>query len=288
VVRFAALSFFAVVDLWQSARICEYNRHAVLRVETADVQARVLAPRILFIAGVTMPSNQQAELNKFDAMAAEWWDPKGDMRPLHDINPLRTDYIDRAAGLKGKQVLDVGCGAGLLSEAMAQRGAKVTGIDLAGGTIEAARRHAEQSDLAIDYRVISSRDLVDAMANTFDIVVGYEMLEHVDEPAHVVGDCAALAAPGGHIFFSTINRNPLAWALAIGGAEYVLGLLPRGTHEYSKLIKPAELSRFCRAAGLHVADVTGMRYNPLTHNASMGHRPDVNYFVHARKPGGAE
>lgn len=235
-----------------------------------------------------MPSNQQAELNKFDAMAAEWWDPKGDMRALHDINPLRTDYIDRKAGLKGKRVLDVGCGAGVLSEAMAQRGAKVTGIDLAPETIEVARHHAEQSGVKVDYRVVSSRDLVDEMAGAFDIVVGYEMLEHVDEPAHVVGDCAALTAAGGHLFFSTINRNPFAWALAIGGAEYVLGLLPRGTHEYAKLVKPAELSSYCRRAGLHVADVTGMRYNPLTHNASLGHRPDVNYFVHARKTGDDE
>lgn len=235
-----------------------------------------------------MPSNQQAELNKFDAMAAQWWDPSGAMRPLHDINPLRTDYIERRAGLKGKRVLDVGCGAGLLSEAMAGRGAQVTGIDLAGETIEAARHHAQQSGLTIDYRVISSRELVDEMAGAFDIVVGYEMLEHVDEPAHVVGDCTALVAAGGDLFFSTINRSPMAWALAIGGAEYVLGLLPRGTHEYAKLIKPAELSAFCRHAGLHVADVTGMRYNPLTHAASLDHRPDVNYFLHARKPETAE
>ncbi|WP_423823828.1 bifunctional 2-polyprenyl-6-hydroxyphenol methylase/3-demethylubiquinol 3-O-methyltransferase UbiG [Salinisphaera sp. SPP-AMP-43] len=229
-----------------------------------------------------MPSNQQAELNKFAAMAANWWDPDGDMRPLHDINPLRTDYLERrAGGLKGKRVLDIGCGAGLLSEAMAARGAQVTGIDLASETVKAAQQHAQQSGLEIDYQVASSRDLADDMAGGFDIVVAYEMLEHVDEPAHVVGDCALLAAPGGDVFFSTINRSPMAWGLAIGGAEYLLGLLPRGTHEYAKLIKPAELSSYCRQAGLDVADLTGMRYNPITRNASLGHRPDVNYFLHA-------
>ena len=231
-----------------------------------------------------MPSNQQSELNKFDAMAADWWDPEGEMKPLHDINPLRTDYIERKAGLKGLNVLDIGCGAGLLAEAMAQRGAHVTGIDLAGDTIEAAKRHAEQSGLDIDYRVVASRDLAADMAGAFDIVVAYEMLEHVDEPAHTVEDSARLTAPGGDLFFSTINRNPLSWAVAIGGGEYVLGLLPRGTHEYAKLIKPAELSGWCRNAGLHVADLTGMFYNPLLRKATLGHRPDVNYFIHATKP----
>lgn len=233
-----------------------------------------------------MPSNQQAELDKFDAMAADWWDPSGHMRPLHDINPLRTAYIEhRAGGLAGKRVLDVGCGAGLLAEAMAARGARVTGIDLAQQAVEAARRHAEQSRLDIDYRVVSSRDLAAELAGAFDIVVAYEMLEHVDEPAYVVDDCARLTAAGGHTFFSTINRTPKAWALAIGGAEYVLGLLPRGTHEYAKLIRPAELSAYCRHADLDVVDISGMRYNPLTRHAALGARPDVNYFVHARRNG---
>lgn len=232
-----------------------------------------------------MPSNQQSELDKFDAMAANWWDPDGEMKALHDINPLRTDYIEQRAGLKGLKVLDVGCGAGVLAEAMAQRGAHVTGIDLATDTIEAAKRHAEQAGLDIDYRVISSRELAAEQAGAFDIVVAYEMLEHVDEPAHTVDDCARLTAAGGDLFFSTINRNPISWAAAIGAGEYILGLLPRGTHEYAKLIKPAELSAWCRASSLHVADLTGMFYNPLLRKATLGHRPDVNYFIHATKPG---
>ena len=231
-----------------------------------------------------MPSNQQSELDKFDAMAANWWDPDGEMKALHDINPLRTDYIEQRAGLKGLKVLDVGCGAGVLAEAMAQRGAHVTGIDLATDTIEAAKRHAEQAGLAIDYRVVSSRKLAAEQAGAFDIVVAYEMLEHVDEPAHTVDDCARLTAAGGDLFFSPINRHPISWAAAIGAGEYILGLLPRGTHKYAKLIKPAELSAWCRASGLHVADLTGMFYNPLLRKATLGHRPDVNYFIHATKP----
>ena len=207
------------------------------------------------------------------------------MKALHDINPLRTDYIEQRAGLKGLKVLDVGCGAGVLAEAMAQRGAHVTGIDLATDTIEAAKRHAEQAGLDIDYRVISSRELAAEQAGAFDIVVAYEMLEHVDEPAHTVDDCARLTAAGGDLFFSTINRNPISWAAAIGAGEYILRLLPRGTHEYAKLIKPAELSAWCRASSLHVADLTGMFYNPILRRATLGHRPDVNYFIHATKPG---
>lgn len=235
-----------------------------------------------------MPSDQKAELAKFDAMAVDWWDPNGSMRPLHDINGLRTAYIERRAnGLKGKRVLDVGCGAGLLAEAMAERGANVTGIDLAEQAIGAAQGHAKQSGLAIDYRVISTRDLAAEAPGTFDIVVGYEMLEHVSEPAYVVEDCALLTVPSGDVLFSTINRTPMAAALAIGGAEYILGMLPRGTHEYAKFIKPSELSTHCRHAGLEVLDVTGMRYNPLTRGASLGHRPDVNYFLHARRTGDA-
>ncbi|MES1946467.1 3-demethylubiquinone-9 3-methyltransferase [Salinisphaera sp. C84B14] len=231
-----------------------------------------------------MTSDQNAELAKFGRMAEHWWDPAGEMRPLHDINPLRTDFIDRRAPLAGKRVLDVGCGAGILSEALARRGAQVTGLDLAPELIEAAKAHAEQSDLDIDYRCVSSRDLMRELPGAFDIVVCYEMLEHVDTPAYVVDDCAMLTAPGGHLFFSTINRSAKAWLLAIGGAEYVLGLLPRGTHEYSKLIRPSELGAWCRRAHLEVAEIAGMHYNPFPRRAALTQRPDVNYFLHARKP----
>lgn len=230
-------------------------------------------------------TDQNAEINKFSRLAERWWDPAGEMRPLHDINDLRTDYIDRRAPLSGQRVLDVGCGAGLLSEAMARRGAAVTGLDLSAELIDAARAHAAQSGLSIDYRHVATRDLAGEMAGAFDIVVCYEMLEHVDTPAYVVDDCARLCAPDGELFFSTINRSPKSWLLAIGGAEYVLGLLPRGTHEYAKLIRPAELARWCRQAALDVAEITGLHYNPLTRSASLGGAPDVNYFLHAHRSG---
>lgn len=235
-----------------------------------------------------MSTHQQAELDKFAAMAADWWNPNGPMRPLHDINPLRTHYIDQQAqGLKGKRVLDIGCGAGLLAEALAARGAHVTGIDLAGQTLEAARQHARQSGLDIDYRQISSSDMAAETGGGFDIVVAYEMLEHVDEPAYIVSDSAKLVAPGGDVFFSTINRNPLAGALAIGGAEYILELMPRGTHAYHKLIRPAELATYCRQAqpALTLRDISGMQYNPWTRSATLGHPPRINYFVHAVRSG---
>lgn len=234
-----------------------------------------------------MTSDQNAELAKFARLAAQWWDPAGDMRPLHDINPLRCDYIEQRAPLAGKRVLDVGCGAGILSEALARRGAQVTGLDLSPELIDVAREHAQDAGLSIDYQCVSTRDMARAQAGGFDIVVCYEMLEHVDDPAYVVDDCAVLARPGGQLFFSTINRSVKAWALAIGGAEYVLGLLPRGTHEYAKLIRPSELARWCRHAHLNVAAVDGMRYNPLTRRATLERRPDVNYFLHATKPASA-
>ncbi len=229
-------------------------------------------------------SSQTEELAKFGRLAEHWWDREGEMRPLHDINPLRLNYIDARAPLDGAHVLDVGCGAGILSEAMAVRGARVTGADLSEPLIEAARAHAADSELDIDYRCVASRDLAAEMPGQFDIVTCMEMLEHVDEPAYVVDDCARLVRPGGAVFFSTINRTPKAWLLAIAGAEYVLGLLPRGTHDYNKLIAPSELATWTRRAGLDLHDVHGMHYNPFSHNASLARRPDVNYFMHAIKP----
>jgi len=231
-----------------------------------------------------MTSEQNAELAKFSRLAERWWDSAGEMRPLHDINPLRTDYIDHRAPLAGKRVLDVGCGAGILSEALARRGATVTGLDLSPELVEAANAHAAGSDLDVDYRCISSRDLVREMRGHFDIVVCYEMLEHVDEPAYVVDDCAMLTKPGGDLFFSTINRSAKSWLLAIGAAEYVLSLLPQGTHDYNKLIRPGELARWCRAAQLEVSEITGMHYNPFTRSAALAQSPDVNYFLHATRP----
>ncbi|MEQ8798703.1 MAG: bifunctional 2-polyprenyl-6-hydroxyphenol methylase/3-demethylubiquinol 3-O-methyltransferase UbiG [Salinisphaeraceae bacterium] len=231
-------------------------------------------------------TSQQEELAKFDALAQRWWDPEGDMRPLHDINPARTAWIERQVGLAGKRVLDVGCGAGLLSEAMARAGADVTGIDLAPGLIEAATAHAADGGLAIRYRCQSTRDLAAENAGGFDLVTCPEMLEHVDEPGVIVDDCARLVKPGGAVVFSTINRSPAAWLLAIAGAEYVLGLLPRGTHDYAKFIRPSELSGWARHSGLATREITGMHYNPFLRTTRFGGRPDVNYFLHAVRPTG--
>ena len=227
--------------------------------------------------------SQQEELNKFAALAAHWWDREGEMRTLHDINPERLAYIEQRAPLAGKKVLDVGCGAGILSEAMALAGAEVTGIDLAPELLEAARTHAIETGATLTYECVSTRDFASKHAGQFDIVTCMEMLEHVPEPSIIVDDCARLAKPGGALFFSTINRSPKAWLLAIAGAEYVLGLVPKGTHAYEKLIKPSELSTWARHARLDVREVVGMHYNPLLHSARIGGRPDVNYFMHALK-----
>jgi 2-polyprenyl-6-hydroxyphenyl methylase/3-demethylubiquinone-9 3-methyltransferase len=202
---------------------------------------------------------------------------------LHEINELRTDYIASRASLDGSAALDVGCGGGLLSEALARRGAAVIGIDLAEANLEVARRHAADGALAIEYRAVDVEALARERAARFDIVTCLEMLEHVPEPRRVVAACAALLRPGGSAFFSTINRNPKSFALAIVGAEYVLDLLPRGTHEYRKLIRPSELAAWCRAARLDVAEITGLHFNPLLREYKLGGNVDVNYFMHTRK-----
>ncbi|HET9651294.1 MAG TPA: bifunctional 2-polyprenyl-6-hydroxyphenol methylase/3-demethylubiquinol 3-O-methyltransferase UbiG [Usitatibacter sp.] len=225
-----------------------------------------------------------AELAKFSALAHRWWDPNSEFRPLHEINPLRLGHIERlTGGLAGKRVLDVGCGGGILAEAMAKSGAEVTGIDLAEKPLKVAMLHRLESGAKVEYRHIAAETLADEAPESFDMVTCMEMLEHVPDPASVVRACAKLVRPGGWVFFSTINRNPKSFLFAIIGAEYVLRLLPRGTHEFAKFIKPSELAGFCRDAGLAVADVTGMTYNPLSKVYSLGHDVDVNYLVATRR-----
>lgn len=223
------------------------------------------------------------EISKFSELAHRWWDPASDFKPLHEINPLRLGWIDGLAPVAGRQVLDVGCGGGILTEAMAQRGARVKGIDLSERALKVAQLHQLESKAGVDYEKIAAEDLAAREAGRYDVVTCMELLEHVPDPASTVAACAALAAPGGHLFFSTINRNPKAYLLAIIGAEYVLRMLPRGTHDYARFIKPSELSRFCRAAGLEIRDITGMTYNPITKVYALGRDSDVNYILHAVK-----
>ncbi len=223
------------------------------------------------------------ELDKFGDAAHRWWDPNSEFRPLHDINPARVAWIDDHAGLKGKQVVDVGCGGGLLSEGMAAMGAQVTGIDLSERALSIARLHLYESGHVIDYRLISAEAMADEAPSRFDFVTCLEMLEHVPDPASTVAACARMVKPGGQVFLSTINRNPKAYLLAVVGAEYIFNLLPRGTHDYTRFLKPAELARLCRAAGLEVLEITGLRYNPLKRDASIGGDTDVNYLLRARR-----
>ena len=223
------------------------------------------------------------ELDKFGDLAHRWWDPNSEFRPLHDINPARVAWIDGHAGLKGKQTIDVGCGGGLLSEGMAALGAQVTGIDLSEKALGIARLHLYESGHAIDYRLISAEAMATEAPAHFDIVTCLEMLEHVPDPASTVEACARLVKPGGQVFLSTINRNPKAYLLAVVGAEYIFNLLPRGTHDYTRFLKPAELARLCRAAGLEVLEITGLRYNPLKRDASIGSDTDVNYLLRAQR-----
>ena len=232
----------------------------------------------------TVPNADPAELQKFGALAHRWWDPQGDMRPLHEINPLRLDWIDRLAALPGRRVLDVGCGGGILAESMAQRGARVTGIDLSTKPLRVALLHALESGVAVDYRAASAEALAAESPAAFEIVTCMEMLEHVPDPASTVQACSTLARPGGWVFFSTINRNPKSFVFAIVGAEYVLRLLPRGTHEYARFIRPSELAAVARHAGLEVVEILGMTYNPLTRRFALGRDTDVNYLVACRKP----
>ncbi len=225
-----------------------------------------------------------AELQKFSELAHRWWDPASEFKPLHEINPLRLDWIERRAGLAGKKVVDVGCGGGLLSEGMASRGAEVTGIDLSEKALGVARLHLYESGQKVDYRLTSAEDFAAAHEGTFDIVTCLEMLEHVPDPASTIAACARLVRPGGDVFFSTLNRNLKAYVLAIIGAEYVLNMLPRGTHDYAKFIRPSELVRHCRNSGLDTVELTGLHYNPLSRVYSLGGNTDVNYLIHTRRP----
>jgi 2-polyprenyl-6-hydroxyphenyl methylase/3-demethylubiquinone-9 3-methyltransferase len=225
-----------------------------------------------------------AELQKFSEAAPRWWDPDGDFRPLHDLNPARLDYIEARSGLAGRRVLDIGCGGGLLAEGMARRGARVTGIDLAPGAIEVARLHALEAGIAVDYRLVAAEAHAESKPGGYDLVTCLEMLEHVPEPAAIVAAIARLVRPGGDVVCSTINRNAKSFALAIVGAEYLLGLLPRGTHQYARLIRPSELARWARDANLETLDLAGLEYNPATRTARISADTSVNYLAHLRRP----
>lgn len=227
----------------------------------------------------------QQELDKFSELAHKWWDPNSEFKPLHDINPLRLDYVDQHAGLAGKTVLDVGCGGGILAESMARRGAQVTGIDLGDKALKVARLHLLESGAQVDYRLVAVEDMAREQPGHYDIVTCMEMLEHVPEPASAVRACAELVKPGGQVFFSTLNRNVKSYLFAIVGAEYLLKLLPQGTHDYDKFLKPSELSGYCRSSGLSVEGITGMSYHPFTKAYSLGNDTSVNYLIRCRRNG---
>ncbi len=232
----------------------------------------------------TSDNIDNAEIAKFEELAFRWWDPNSEFKPLHDINPLRVDFMRQRADISGKSLLDVGCGGGLLAESMAQLGAEVTGIDMGEAPLSVAKLHLKESGHQVDYQRATAEDFAARHGGHYDIVTCLEMLEHVPNPASTVRACAELVRPGGTLFFSTINRNPKAWLFAIVGAEYVLNLLPKGTHDYSKLVKPSELDSWSREAGLSVREMIGMHYNPITKRYWLAPGLDVNYIVHAEKP----
>jgi 2-polyprenyl-6-hydroxyphenyl methylase / 3-demethylubiquinone-9 3-methyltransferase len=225
-----------------------------------------------------------AEVAKFAALAQSWWDPKGPSRPLHDLNPVRLAYIERTVGLPEKHVLDVGCGGGILTEAMARAGSRALGIDLSRAVLDVAELHALESKIDVGYRLVAAEELAQQRPGSFDLVTCMEMLEHVPDPAASVKALAALAKPGGDVVVSTLNRNPMAFAVAIVGAEYIARVLPRGTHEYLKFIRPSELARWGREAGLELRDLTGITYNPLTRSFRLSANTSVNYLAHFSRP----
>ncbi|PUA29705.1 MAG: bifunctional 3-demethylubiquinol 3-O-methyltransferase/2-polyprenyl-6-hydroxyphenol methylase [Cellvibrio sp. 79] len=231
-----------------------------------------------------MANVDTAEIAKFEALASRWWDKNSEFKPLHDINPLRANFIDQRSPVAQKKLIDVGCGGGILAESLALRGAEVTGIDMGEAPLSVARLHALETGVALNYEQITAEDKAAQMPGAFDVVTCMEMLEHVPDPSSVVKACAQLVKDGGDVYFSTINRNPKAYAFAILGAEYILKLLPKGTHEYSKFIRPSELAQWLRAAGLELQEITGMTYNPLTKHYKLdANDVSVNYLIHAKK-----
>ncbi len=224
------------------------------------------------------------EIRKFEDLASRWWDRGGEFKPLHDINPIRLNFINTGSPLQGKSVLDVGCGGGILSEAMTRCGAKVTGIDMGKAPLSVARLHAMEEELEIDYRQIPAEQLAAEQPQQYDVVTCMEMLEHVPDPGSIIQACHDLVKPGGSVYFSTINRNPKAYAMAIVGAEYIMKMLPRGTHDYSKFIRPSELDRWARAAELKLVDIAGISYNPFTRMFRQSQDVDVNYMSHYQRP----
>jgi 2-polyprenyl-6-hydroxyphenyl methylase/3-demethylubiquinone-9 3-methyltransferase len=234
--------------------------------------------------GFPMSNVDHSEIDKFSALAHRWWDPTSEFKPLHAINPLRLGWIQSITNLQGKRVLDVGCGGGILAESLSKAGATVTGIDLSSKALKVAELHQLESGTSVRYLTISAEDLAKEESQSYDVVTCMEMLEHVPDPSSVVQACAKLCKPGGHIFFSTLNRNPKSYLFAIIGAEYILQLLPKGTHQYEKFIKPSELAQFTRAAGLEVIELKGMTYNPITQIYRLGSDTDVNYMMATRKP----
>jgi len=237
-----------------------------------------------FQLSFTLMNADPLELQKFSDLAPRWWDPTSEFRPLHEINPLRLEWINTRAPLAGKNVLDIGCGGGILAESMARKGAKVTGIDLSEKALKVADLHSLESGVQVRYEMISAEDLAAREPASFDVVTCMEMLEHVPDPSAVVKACATLVKPGGHVFFSTINRNPKAYLFAVIGAEYLLRMLPKGTHDYAKFITPAELSQYIRNAGMEVDSLKGMTYNPLTKIYSLNQDTDVNYLIACSRP----
>jgi len=234
--------------------------------------------------GFPMSNVDHSEIDKFSALAHRWWDPTSEFKPLHAINPLRLGWIQSITNLQGKRVLDVGCGGGILAESLSKAGATVTGIDLSSKALKVAELHQLESGTSVRYLTISAEDLAKEESQSYDVITCMEMLEHVPDPSSVVQACAKLCKPGGHIFFSTLNRNPKSYLFAIIGAEYILQLLPKGTHQYEKFIKPSELAQFTRAAGLKVIELKGMTYNPITQIYRLGSDTDVNYMMATRKP----